>query len=310
AVAGAAEVLGGIEAPARDPAARADPSAARIPGADRLRGVLDERDAAFGREREQGVVVGGAAEQVDHDDRAQPRAALGGGARRRGIEAVGGRVDVGEDRAGAEPRDRPRRREEREGRADHLVAGADAERLQREQQRVGARGAADRPARLDERGQLVLEGRDLLAEHERLALEDAIDRRADLLAQGGVLRAQVEEGDRLAHRAPSRAEPRSTSRVASRSISARKRGAEKRSAWPRIAFGSKKPSAASKRCTARTSASGVCSSNHTPVARAAASGGPVSGRTVSRAPPRPKATTGRPAACTSSAVIPKSSSCG
>ena len=60
------------------------------------------------------------------------------------VEVQRRRVDVGEDRRGAAARDRLGGREERERRADHLVAGADAERVEREHERVGAVGDADR----------------------------------------------------------------------------------------------------------------------------------------------------------------------
>ena len=66
-------------------------------------------------------------------------------------------VDVGEDRSRAAPHDRLGRRVEREGRADHLVAGADAERVEREDERIGAVRDADRPLHAEVGGGLLLE---------------------------------------------------------------------------------------------------------------------------------------------------------
>src|SRR5690606_11578972 len=130
-----------------------------------------------------------------------------------------------------------------------------------EQQGVGAGRDADAVTRLHVGRHLALERRHLLAEHERLALEDRVDRGAELVAQRLVLRAQVEQRDGGRRGAHLRASPgpACTSAAASRSISVRKRAAEKRSAWARIAFASKNGSAVSKRTSARTSDSGVCS---------------------------------------------------
>src|SRR5262249_20003026 len=279
AFAGAAEILARVEAEAGEAAARAHAAAAAVAGADRLRGVLEQRHAQLAGQREQRVEVGGLPVQVHRQDRAQPRAARRRRARRPRIERTARGLDVGEHGSGAEPRDGACGGEEGEGGAEHLVAGPDAERLQGEQQRVGARAARDRVLRLAVGRELALERLDLLAEHEALALEDAIDGGAQLAADAGILRAQIEGGYPHVRSSPS-------SEWTSRCSSATKRGVEKRSAWLRISLGSKNASAASKRSTARAKASSVWASNQTPVARAAPSGGPSSGSTVSVAPPR------------------------
>ena len=59
------------------------------------------------------------------------------------VDVVGRRVDVDEDRLGAEPGDRAGGGEERVGRGDHLVARADPLGHQGDQQGVGAGGDAD-----------------------------------------------------------------------------------------------------------------------------------------------------------------------
>ena len=56
---------------------------------------------------------------------------------------------------------------------DHLVAGPDAERAQRQLDRVGAIGDADGVRRADRRGELALERRALAAEQEPAAVEHA-----------------------------------------------------------------------------------------------------------------------------------------
>ena len=76
------------------------------------------------------------------------------------------RVDVGEDRRGAALRDRLGSRVERERRADHLVAGADAERVEDEDERVRAVRDADRLRDAEIGGRLVLERRDVRPEDE------------------------------------------------------------------------------------------------------------------------------------------------
>ena len=85
------------------------------------------------------------------------------------------------------PHDRPRRGEERVRRRDDLVAGPDPERHQRDEQGVGAGGHADGVLRAAVVGDRLLERLDLRAQDEALALEEFVRRRADLVAEGGVL---------------------------------------------------------------------------------------------------------------------------
>ena len=77
-------------------------------------------------------------------------------------------VDVAPDRGRAEERDRLGGGEERERRDDDLVAGADAQRAQGEQQRVGAVGDADGVRRADVGRELALERLDLGPKMKRL----------------------------------------------------------------------------------------------------------------------------------------------
>ena len=86
-------------------------------------------------------------------------------------------VDVHQPRRGAHGADGLGGGDERVGRHDHLVAGADLERPQRERERLGARGDADGELRLAVGRELPLEPLDGLAERERAALGDAANER-------------------------------------------------------------------------------------------------------------------------------------
>ena len=145
----------------------------------------------------QGRHVHRLAEQVHRQD----RLGLAGDRplHRLGVEVIGLRVAVDQHRPGAEPGHAARRREEREGRRDHLVAGADAGGHHRHQQRVGARRHAQGVAHLEVVGELALEGDDLVAHDAALAVADAGDDVEELLAQRTVLRLEVEEGDGFTH---------------------------------------------------------------------------------------------------------------
>ena len=73
--------------------------------------------------------------------------------------------------------------------------GPDAERAQREHQRVGAVGDAGGVARAEVGGELGLEGGDLRAEDEAAAVDDLGDLRVDLRAQRRERRLRVEQRD-------------------------------------------------------------------------------------------------------------------
>ena len=101
-------------------------------------------------------------------------------------------IDVAEERPRTEARDDTGRREERERRRDDLVAGADVERHQRQQQRIGARRQAEAVLRLRVLGDLRLELGDAGPEDEALLVANLADRRLDLGAQRRVLALQIE----------------------------------------------------------------------------------------------------------------------
>ena len=99
--------------------------------------------------------------------------------------------------AGAEPRDRAGRGEEREAGQNHLIAGGDVQGHQGQQQGVAARRAADGVLGLAVDGKLLFELRDLGAEHESAAVANPAECGHDFLSQCRVLASQVQERNAL-----------------------------------------------------------------------------------------------------------------
>ena len=113
-----------------------------------------------------------------------------------GVEVHRRRIDVGEDRRRSSAGNCLRRRVEGEGRADDLVARADAERVEDEHERVRAVGDADRLANAQVGGRLTLESGHVRPEDELGALEHALDRLANPRQERLVLRFYVNQRDR------------------------------------------------------------------------------------------------------------------
>ena len=129
--------------------------------ADGARGVLDELEPVALGQRDEGVHVRRQPDLVHGHDRLR---ALGDRALgRRGVEVVGQRVDVGEDRRRAALPDGVGRGDEGQRRDDDLVAGADARDVEREVQRGGAVGRGHRVGRAHALGVGGLEGGDARA---------------------------------------------------------------------------------------------------------------------------------------------------
>jgi hypothetical protein len=168
-VAEGAEVLGRVEAPGRQIAERAD-APPLVLRAVRLRRVLDQPEAARAAEGADRVGVERPAVEVDADDaaRARRRAPLELGR----VEVESRRVDVAEDRRRAHQDHRLGGREEAEGGHQHLVAGAGAERAQRDHQRVRAVADTDHRGGAEEVGEGLLELLDLGAENEGVGVGD------------------------------------------------------------------------------------------------------------------------------------------
>jgi hypothetical protein len=179
-----AGVAEGAEVLARkkgEAAERADAAggAAAVRRANRLRGILDNRHTSGGGGGDDRIHLGGQAEQVNRKER--PGARRDRRAERVGPDVVRVEIDVDEHRPRADPRDGAGAREERVRGGDDLVAGADATRHQREQQRVGAGRHGDRVAHAEHRRHLALERIDLRPHDEALAVADARHRRQNLV---------------------------------------------------------------------------------------------------------------------------------
>lgn len=181
----ATEILGGEEAEAIDESHGSGGTALEL-GADGLGGILDDGDSMASGDLEDGVHARALAEKVDRQD--------GPGARGDGglelldieIEIVGANIDI--DGPGAEPGNGAGRREEGKGDGNDLIALADAEGHEGQEQGIGAGGAADGVPDTAIGGRLLLESLDLRAHDELLTVEDAGDDLHHLLAYRPMLR--------------------------------------------------------------------------------------------------------------------------
>ena len=195
AVAVAAEVLRGEEGegPDRRPLAGHRPRAADLsPRTDRLRRVLDH-----GHRRHRRHVLldrRHLPEEIhrDHGLRLRGHRRLGRGDRK--VERVG--LDVREHRDRADVVHRAPGREEGERGRDDLIPRPDVERLEREEQRIGAARAADRVLRVRKLGDGLLEFEHRLAEDEQLVFDHLVQRLHDVVLDAGVLGAEIEQRDR------------------------------------------------------------------------------------------------------------------
>jgi hypothetical protein len=107
------------------------------------------------------------------------------------VEVERERIDVGEHRNGIPAGNRLRGRVERECGADHLVALTDAQRVERDHERVGSVGDADRLLYAEVLGGLALESLDLGPEDEATGFQHSGERFFELRTQRRVLRLDV-----------------------------------------------------------------------------------------------------------------------
>jgi hypothetical protein len=128
---------------------------------------------------------------MDGDDGARPRRDRA--IERDRIEAESDRLHVDEDGTRSDLGHRARRREVRERRNDHLVAGRHAHREERERDRGGPRREPDRVPRAARGGQFPLERVVLGAEDELAGGEHAREIGGQLLGQRPMDAGQVEE---------------------------------------------------------------------------------------------------------------------
>ena len=184
AVAEREEVLRREEAERRADAGRRDTGRP-----ERLGRVLEERDAERGELGKRS----GSSEEVHRDDDLRALRDPGGDVLRVDVERRG--IDVGEDGRRPHAGDRLGRGVERERRADHLVAAPDPHRLEREDERVGPVGHAERARNAEIRGGLALERLHLGPEDEATRLEDLGEPLLELRDERRVLRLDVDERD-------------------------------------------------------------------------------------------------------------------
>ena len=162
-------------------------------------GVLDDDEAAIVGDAAQRPHVGELAVEVHRQDPARAGADRSAHAVR--IDQARRRLDVDEDRRGAGEQHGVRGGRKRHRRGDDLVAGANVERAQGDEQSHGARVRAHDSGRLgaaaaadQKSAHLVLERGDLRAKGEEERIEHAAERGGLLLAEPwGVLT------DRLPH---------------------------------------------------------------------------------------------------------------
>ena len=197
AIAIAAERLGREEAGGGGKPAGAEPPSL-VAGAKALGGVVEHEHALFSGDRGDRIVIGRLAEQIDRDHRLQLQAvSLGGGdaaLQRLDIHVEGDFIDIDKHRRGAGERHHFAGGAEREGRADHRVARADALGHQHHQQRVGAAGAGHHMLGAAECRKISLELHDLRTVDEMTVLEHPADRLVDQVAETAALRDNINEG--------------------------------------------------------------------------------------------------------------------
>ena len=133
------DVLGDVERERREVAERADPAPAPL-RPDRVRRVLNHPQPVAVAQLSEPVHVDRAPREVDRHDR--PRAWRDCGLGGVQVDQPGSGNGIDEHRGGSSVLDRVRRRDEGHRGDQNLVPGPDAEHLQGEDQRCGARGQA------------------------------------------------------------------------------------------------------------------------------------------------------------------------
>jgi len=196
------EVLCGVEA--------GRGGCARGPGSDpvlfrpvRLGGVLEHEDPARRGEGPEGAHRRHLPVEVHGEDRLRAPADPLGNAR--GVYQMIHGVAVDEDGCGARAYDRERGGDEAVGGDDDLVAGTDSRGAERDLEGVGPAAHAHAVRGTGEASKGLLEGTHIRAQHEGRLGEHAGQPLTHLLGDLAVLRAEIDQGDRVRHTASSRA---------------------------------------------------------------------------------------------------------
>ena len=159
--------------------------------ANRLGGVFNHRKMVRTRNLGDPSHIGRQPEQVDWHDR--PGSAGDGGVQSLGIQVVGLRIDVHEDRLGLQPRDAARSGNKGEWRGDDLVTGINLQRHQREQECIRSGGAGDREITADESCDFRFQLPHLRTHDELLAFQNLFYGSLDLRLHSGVFGLQVKK---------------------------------------------------------------------------------------------------------------------
>ena len=165
--------------------------AAAVSGSNGLRGVFDDHQIVRPGYGQDGIHVRGQSEQMDRHDGAS--IGCDGGFEQGGIEVVGDRIDVHENRFGADVSDGAGRGDETERRRDDFVAPADARGEKRQDQGVGAGSTANGEFRAEFGSHFVFKKLYFGTENKILRFEDLGDGLHHFVANGGELRAKIEE---------------------------------------------------------------------------------------------------------------------
>ena len=165
----------------------------KIAGANRLSRVFHDEEIVLRGDLIDRAHVGHLSVQVHRNDRTRARRDGRFDLGRVDVKGIG--LDIDEHGPCAGAPDRAGRREERVRSGDHLVAAADICCHQGQEESVGAGCAADSSGDAAQLGDLGFERSDLRAHDEHLTLEEPEDDGLDLIANGLILRLQVEDGN-------------------------------------------------------------------------------------------------------------------
>ena len=171
------------------------PDARPVPvfGADRLSAVLNDIQPVPVGDLHDRRHVRHLSVEMRRNDRARSRGDLRFEESRVQVERYG--VDVDKHGRRAQPCDTPGAREERERRRNHLIAGTDVKRHQRDKQCVAARRNADAVPTLRISRDALLQFADLIAENERISLDDRADRFHHLVVYRFMCPSEIQHRD-------------------------------------------------------------------------------------------------------------------
>ena len=153
-----------------------------------LRAILNHGNLVVLGDRQNGIQVRGLAKQVHWNNRFHFLATTKRLLQTLGTNVVRGWINVNHDRPRAQARHASRGGEECVGRHDHLVAGANAHRLQRQHNGVGTVGATNRVLARAIRRDFFFQLVNLWSANEILAFNHLMHHGLNFITNRGVLR--------------------------------------------------------------------------------------------------------------------------